>query len=309
MTDQAALQITACNKVYANGFQALNDITLSVKQGSFLALLGPNGAGKSTIINCITNLIDGFTGSIEVFGHSLTSEQSKAKTLIGCVPQELNLNRFETTYNTLINNAGYYGIHKEKAHERALELLETLQLLDKKDTPTGMLSGGMKRRAMIARALMHNPPLLILDEPTAGVDVETRQTTWKLLRSLNQAGMTIILTTHHLDEAESLCDDIAILNHGKVIYSNKMNTLLHSHQQNTFICQSSNKLPSTFTLSCSHKKLNSNSFEIDLKSSSELSNIMQQLNKQSIDIKDIHTPSSKLEAIYIELVQKDKSEL
>ncbi|MBF12860.1 MAG: ABC transporter [Legionellales bacterium] len=306
MIDKTALSIVNCSKTYENNFTALREVNLHVTEGSFLALLGPNGAGKSTIINCITNLIDGYSGTIEVFGHNLVTEQATAKQLLGCVPQEINLNRFETTYNTLMYNAGYHGIDKSAAHDLAIEILDKLKLTHKKDSPTGMLSGGMKRRCMIARALMHKPPLLILDEPSAGVDVETRQSTWQLLRSLNEEGMTIILTTHYLEEAEALCDDIAILNEGQVIYENKMATLLHTHQQNALICSTAQSLPSDFTLSSRHKKIGHNRFEVTLKSTDDLPSIMQEIQQQSIVIKDMHSPSSKLESIYTELLHKER---
>ncbi len=307
MKHTPALSVKHCSKTYPNGFKALDNISFEVEEGSFLALLGPNGAGKSTIINCITNLVDGYSGDINIFGYDLKTQTKQAKTHIGCVPQEINLNRFETTYNTLINNAGYQGISRAEATPKALEVLERLQLLDKKDAQTGILSGGMKRRAMIARALMHEPPLLILDEPTAGVDVETRRSTWDLLKKLNQEGLTIILTTHYLEEAEALCDNIVVVNHGQIIHKNRMDTLLDSHKPNTIICTLQQDIPETLKLNQTHKQLNHNSFIISHSSIDDIPSIFEQLQQQDLRIKNIQNPTSKLESIYIELIEQERN--
>src|SRR5271168_508956 len=221
-----ALSVRGLTKTYKNGIQALKGVDLDVEQGDFFALLGPNGAGKTTLIGIVTSLVNKSAGQANVFGHDIDRELEAAKSCIGIVPQELNFNQFETPYTIVVNQAGFYGIPRPLARERAEKYLKQLQLWDRKDSIARSLSGGMKRRLMIARALMHEPRLLILDEPTAGVDIEIRRSMWEFLRDINQRGTTIILTTHYLEEAETLCRNIAIIDHGNIIERDRMGNLL-----------------------------------------------------------------------------------
>ena len=230
-----ALELKSLYKTYSNGVHALKGINLSVRPGDFIALLGPNGAGKSTTISIVNSLTLKSSGDIFIFGHNLDENPSIAKSYIGVVPQEFNFNIFEKIKNILIDQAGYYGIPRVEAIKRAEKYLKLLELWDKRDTPARSLSGGMKRRLMIARALMHEPKLLILDEPTAGVDVEIRRSMWKLLKALNSDGITIILTTHYLEEAEQLCDRIAIMSAGEIIQDLPKKQLLNLLSVETFI--------------------------------------------------------------------------
>jgi ABC-2 type transport system ATP-binding protein len=224
-----AIEVTNLRKTYAGGTEALKGVTLSVEEGDFFALLGPNGAGKTTMIGILTSLVTASSGSAKVFGASLETNKDLAKTYIGLVPQEFNFNIFEKVIDIVVTQAGYYGIRRAEALERAEELLKALGLWDKRDQPSQSLSGGMKRRLMIARGLIHQPRLLILDEPTAGVDVEMRLGMWDFLRKLNQQGTTIVLTTHYLEEAEELCRNIAIINKGVIAVNESMQGLLERH--------------------------------------------------------------------------------
>ncbi len=223
-----ALQVEGLRKTYDNGVEALKGVTLSVDEGDFFALLGPNGAGKTTIIGIVTSLVNKSGGTVQVFDASIDTNISLAKTYIGVVPQEYNFNIFANVIDIVLTQAGYYGIPRSEALPRAEQLLKDLGLWDKRNSPSQQLSGGMKRRLMIARGLIHNPKLLILDEPTAGVDVEMRLGMWDFLRKLNQEGTTIILTTHYLEEAEELCRNIAIINHGTIVVNKSMKELLDS---------------------------------------------------------------------------------
>jgi ABC-2 type transport system ATP-binding protein len=230
-----ALSIRNLRKTYKNGLEALKGIDLDVKAGDFFALLGPNGAGKSTTIGIISSLVRKTSGTVEVFGHDLDKEREAAKRCIGLVPQEVNFNQFEKVLDIVVNQAGYYGIRRKEALQRAEASLRQLSLWDKRSTVSRHLSGGMKRRLMIARALVHSPKLLILDEPTAGVDIEIRRSMWDFLRKINQEGTTIILTTHYLEEAENLCRHIAIINHGHIVEHNAMAALLRKLHTNRYI--------------------------------------------------------------------------
>src|SRR3954464_11477261 len=230
-----ALSIRGLTKTYQNGVQALKGVDLDVEQGDFFALLGPNGAGKTTLIGILTSLVNKSGGTVSVFGHDLDTELEAAKACIGIVPQELNFNQFETPQTILVNQAGFYGIERALARERAEKYLSLLQLSDKRNKIARGLSGGMKRRLMIARALVHEPKLLILDEPTAGVDIEIRRSMWDFLRGINEQGTTIILTTHYLEEAESLCRNIAIIDEGRIIENDRMSTVLRKLHTETFV--------------------------------------------------------------------------
>jgi len=230
-----ALEISNLNKTYKNGFTALNSVSLSVEKGDFFALLGANGAGKSTLIGIISSLVNKSSGDVSIHGFDLEMQRSEAKAMIGLVPQEFNFNVFEPVEEILLNQAGYYGVPRKEARIRAQQLLEQLELWGKRRSMASELSGGMKRRLMIARALIHRPKLLILDEPTAGVDIEIRRSMWDFLKQLNAAGITIILTTHYLEEAESLCRNIAIINKGDIVENTSMKSLLSRLQTQTFV--------------------------------------------------------------------------
>src|SRR5215475_9653782 len=230
-----ALSLRGLTKTYQNGVQALKGVDLDVERGDFFALLGPNGAGKTTLIGIVTSLVNKNGGEATVFGHDIVRDLEAAKACIGVVPQELNFNQFETPYTIVVNQAGFYGIPRPVARERAEKYLKQLQLWDKRDKMARGLSGGMKRRLMIARALMHEPRLLILDEPTAGVDIEVRRSMWDFLRQINADGTTIILTTHYLDEAETLCRNIAIINGGRIVERDRMSSLLRRLHVETFV--------------------------------------------------------------------------
>ncbi|MDH5602138.1 MAG: ABC transporter ATP-binding protein, partial [Gammaproteobacteria bacterium] len=239
-----ALEIIDLHKTYKNGVKALDGVSLEVKQGDFFALLGPNGAGKSTTIGIISSLVNKSSGEVKIFGHDLDRELETAKSFIGLVPQEFNFNQFEPTIEIVANQAGYYGISRKVAFQRAEKYLKQLGLWEKRRTIGRELSGGMKRRLMIARALVHEPKILILDEPTAGVDIEIRRSMWAFLRDINEQGTTIILTTHYLEEAESLCKHIAIINDGIVIENTEMKTLLAKLHVETFVLNSDKNLES-----------------------------------------------------------------
>jgi ABC-2 type transport system ATP-binding protein len=225
-----ALRIENLRKTYSNGFLALDGISLEVEAGKFFGLLGPNGAGKTTLINSVVSLVRPDSGSVEVFGRDAYSEFREARRMIGVSPQEVNLDRFLTVEETLIFHAGYYGVPKKKARERSDELLERFGLADRRDQRTNTLSGGMKRRVLFARALIHDPKVLFLDEPTAGVDVELRYRLWGYIRELNRGGMTILLTTHYLEEAEALCEDIALINGGNIVARGSSDDLKNDYQ-------------------------------------------------------------------------------
>ena len=243
-----ALSIKNLTKTYANGNQALKGIDLTVDAGDFYALLGPNGAGKTTAIGIISSLVNKSGGKVEIFGHDLDSELEAAKACLGIVPQEINLNLWETVGNTVMNQAGYYGLSGQLRKERVEKYLRALRLWDRRDDTARSLSGGMKRRLMIARALVHEPKLLILDEPTAGVDIEIRRSMWDFLREINAAGTTIILTTHYLEEAESLCRHIAIIDEGTIIEDARMSEVLRKLQREVFVLSLSEQLEEAPTL-------------------------------------------------------------
>ena len=243
-----ALVLEQLRKVYANGVEALSGIDLTVKEGDFFALLGPNGAGKTTVIGIVTSLVNKTTGTVSVFGHDLDGEREAAKSCIGVVPQEVNLNLFEKNENILINQAGYYGVPRSVAKGRAEKYLKAVHLWDRRDDIARNLSGGMKRRLMIARALVNEPRLLILDEPTAGVDIEIRRSMWDLMREINDIGVTIILTTHYLEEAERLCRNIAIIDEGRIIENDTMVSVVRKLQREVFVLTLEESMPEAPTL-------------------------------------------------------------
>lgn len=309
-----ALEISALEKTYKGGFQALKGIDLTVKQGDFFALLGPNGAGKSTSIGVITSLVNKTAGQVKVFGYDIDTDLEKAKSFIGLVPQEFNFSQFEPLVNILVNQAGYYGVSKLVALQRAEKYLKQLELWDKRDEPARALSGGMKRRLMIARALMHEPQMLILDEPTAGVDIELRRSMWDFLRELNEQGITIILTTHYLEEAEMLCRNIAIIDGGEIVEDTSMKKLLAQLDVETFVFD----LQLNLTLdvltqfaeqssSIAYRIIDDHTLEVDLNKSQNLNQVFDQLNAANIEVLSMRNKSNRLEALFVSLINKKLS--
>lgn len=302
---QVALKISNLSKTYDNGFIALKGIDLEVKQGDFFALLGANGAGKSTTIGIISSLINKSAGKVEVFGYDLDTQRELVKQQIGLVPQEFNFNIFEPIIEIIINQGGYYGLDRLSAKQRAEELLKLLDLWDKRKEIAKNLSGGMKRRLMIARALIHSPKLLILDEPTAGVDIEIRRSMWELLTQLNQTGTTIILTTHYLEEAESLCRNIAIINKGKVIKNTSMKGLLAELHTETFVLDLKEnliKLPAIAGIKLRQRDQRTIEVEVDKKRS--LNFLFECLAKHDIRVMSMRNKSNRLEELFMNLVEK-----
>lgn len=303
-----ALTIKNLKKTYKNGTVALKGVDLSVKKGGFFALLGPNGAGKSTVIGIIAALVNKTSGHVEVFGHDMDHNPADVRMQIGLVPQEFNFNIFEPIEEILINQAGYYGINRATARFRAEKNLKQLGLWDKRRTMAKELSGGMKRRLMIARALMHEPQLLILDEPTAGVDIEIRRSMWAFLKQVNQQGTTIILTTHYLEEAESLCNTIAIIDHGITIEQTDMRTLLKRLRKETFILyldKNLKTLPSCpdFEL----RQIDPTTLEIDVLDSQHISDIFKLLNDCDIQVSSMKNKTNRLEQLFVSMVEQNKN--
>jgi len=299
-----ALSINNLSKTYKNGFQALKGIELSVEEGDFLALLGPNGAGKSTVIGIICSLLTKTTGDIEVFGDNLELNTARAKQHIGVVPQELNFNVFEPVIEILVNQAGYYGIKRGIAFKRAEVLLKRLSLWDKHRDSARQLSGGMKRRLMIARSLMHQPRLLILDEPTAGVDIEIRRSMWDFLRELNNSGTSIILTTHYLEEAEQLCNHIAIIDQGNIIKDCKMKDLLSEIDVQCLILDLKNEITEVPVLqSYPMQQTDEKTLEVRVLKHQSLNDLFQQLSVLNIDVVSVRNKSNRLEQLFLDLVK------
>ncbi|MBW5290121.1 MAG: ABC transporter, ATP-binding protein [Candidatus Ruthia sp. Asou_11_S2] len=302
----AALLIQGLKKTYANQLEALKGIDLRVEKGDFFALLGSNGAGKTTVIGIICGLLNKTSGNIEVLGFNQNSHANQVKKLIGLMPQEFNFNPFEPIEEILINQAGYYGIAKSKAKIQAELLLKEVELWDKRFDMAKPLSGGMKRRLMLARALIHQPKILILDEPTAGVDVEIRRSMWRFLSRLNHQGMTIILTTHYLEEAESLCRNIAILNEGEVIKQTSMKALLSQVDQQVLVLESSTKLPQTIvTDNFKCERLDDYSLQVTLGSDVNITNVLQNLSMQGVNVDHVRSTQNRLETLFLCLTNKE----
>jgi ABC-2 type transport system ATP-binding protein len=301
-----ALSIRHLNKTYKNGVQALKDVNLDVHQGDFFALLGPNGAGKSTTIGIICSLVNKTGGEVEVFGHSLDTERALAKMRIGVVPQEFNFNQFEKVHDIVMTQAGYYGIPLGLARERAEIYLRKLGLWDKRGSQARQLSGGMKRRLMIARALVHEPELLILDEPTAGVDIELRRSMWSFLTELNQQGKTIILTTHYLEEAESLCRRIAIIDRGTIVENTDMKSLLEKLHVQTFVLDLAQPLQQPPVVpDFSFRLVDARTLEIELPKEQPLNAVFSALAAEGIAVMSMRNKSNRLEELFIRLVEKN----
>ncbi|GLP95638.1 ABC transporter ATP-binding protein [Paraferrimonas sedimenticola] len=300
-----ALEIKGLTKTYAGGVQALKGIDLSVEQGDFYALLGPNGAGKSTTIGIISSLVHRGEGSVKVFGHDLADELELAKQCIGLVPQEFNFNQFEKVLQIVVNQAGYYGVPRKLAYERAEHYLSQLDLWEKRDSRARELSGGMKRRLMIARALMHQPKLLILDEPTAGVDIELRRSMWDFLRKINGEGVTIILTTHYLEEAEMLCRNIGIIDKGTLVENTSMKSLLAKLHLETFVLDISANSEFELT-SCPWRRVDEHSIEIDVEKDQGLNPVFAELTEKGVQVLSMRNKANRLEELFVGLVEAGK---
>lgn len=301
-----ALKVEQLTKNYPNGVSALKGISLEVKQGDFFALLGQNGAGKSTTISIICSLVKKTSGKVYIFGHDMDQELALAKSLIGVVPQEINFGQFEKISHILINQAGFYGIPKSIAIPRMEKYLKKMGLWEKRDQTAIRLSGGMKRRLMIARALMNEPKLLILDEPTAGVDIELRHTLWNFLIELNQQGTTIILTTHYLEEAEHLCKHVAIIDHGEIIEHANMKSLINRLHRQTIIFDIE-KPAAAFELNhYDYRQLDPTTFEIEIKKGQSLNDLFALLSKQNIRVTSMRNKTNRLEELFIHLISENK---
>lgn len=300
-----AIAISGLKKTYSNGFEALKGISFEVEQGDFIALLGPNGAGKSTTIGVICSLVNKTAGSVSVFGHSIDEHLEAAKRCIGLVPQEFNFSQFETCQQIVVNQAGYYGVPRPVALERAKVVLKQLDLWDKKDSQARMLSGGMKRRLMIARALMHEPKILILDEPTAGVDIEIRRTMWTFLRELNEQGTTIVLTTHYLEEAEQLCRNIAIIDQGTIVENTSMKDLLSRLDIETFILDV-DTIPSELPKmeNVEYRVRDESTIEIDVPKDKALNQVFASLTEKGIRVLSMRNKSNRLEELFVQLTER-----
>ncbi|MBK1726104.1 ABC transporter ATP-binding protein [Halorhodospira neutriphila] len=304
-----ALSVTDLTKTYAEGKIALHGVSLSVDAGAFFGLLGPNGAGKSTLIGIISTLVNKSSGTIRVFGHDLDRDPWAVKSAIGLVPQEFNFNSFETVEQIVLNQAGYYGIPRRLARRRAEHYLQSLGLWERRDSVAGTLSGGLKRRLMIARALVHEPRLLILDEPTAGVDIELRRSMWDFLRHINDQGTTIILTTHYLEEAESLCRDIAIIDEGRIVENTDVKSLLQRLSSHTFLLDVDRvpePLPEVAGFRLEHA--GDHILEAEVPRGRALTELFAALTEHGIAVTSMRNKSNRLEELFVRLLDKDDPE-
>ncbi len=302
-----ALQISELTKTYKGGTQALKGIDLSVQQGDFFALLGPNGAGKSTTIGIICSLVNSSSGSVKVFDFDLNTQSIEAKSCIGLVPQEFNFNQFEQVWQIMLNQAGYYGVSKKQAIPRAEKYLKQLDLWDKRHTQARQLSGGMKRRLMIARALMHEPKILILDEPTAGVDIEIRRSMWTFLEDLNKQGVTIILTTHYLEEAESLCKNVAIIDKGTIVQNTSMKSILATLNIETFILDLAENTDSLSLEGFDYRLVDPHTLEVDIAKDSCLNAVFEQLSNKNVKVLSMRNKSNRLEELFVRMVESGRN--
>ncbi len=300
-----ALEINNLTKIYKNDVKALDNINLNVSQGDFFALLGPNGAGKSSTISIICDLSMKTSGSVKVFGHDIDEHSNAAKSCIGVVPQEINFSQFETCLEIVVNQGGFYGINRRLALERAEKYLKKLDLWTKRNERSRNLSGGMKRRLMIARALVHEPKMLILDEPTAGVDVELRRSMWDFLIDINKQGVTIVLTTHYLEEAESLCKNIAIIDHGKIVENTSMKILLSKLKKETFIfdlTHPTKKLPSMKNFKIN--SIDSTTIEVEVNRKNNINELFEIFNESGINVASMRNKRNRLEELFINLLNE-----
>ena len=300
-----ALSIKNLQKVYAGGTRAVNGIDLDVEEGDFFALLGPNGAGKTTTIGIVTSLVNKTAGRVEVFGHDIDTDFARAKACIGLVPQEINFNQFEKVFDIVVNQAGFYGIPRQQAAERAEKYLKELQLWDKREQPSRNLSGGMKRRLMIARALVHEPKLLILDEPTAGVDIEIRRSMWTFLRKINRAGTTIILTTHYLEEAENLCRNIAIINHGRIVENTRMKNLLEKLHVETFVLDLAERVTELPTFpGYAVAQVDDTTLEVEISKEQSMNELFELLSERNLHVVSMRNKVNRLEELFVRMVEQ-----
>ncbi|GAB1257965.1 ABC transporter ATP-binding protein [Aurantivibrio plasticivorans] len=300
----AALSIKNLSKTYGNNFQALKGISLDVQPGDFFALLGPNGAGKSTTIGIISSLVRKSAGQVAIFGEDIDLDFSAAKSNLGVVPQEFNFNQFEKVEDIVLNQGGYYGMPRKLAKERAEKYLRKLGLWDKRADASRSLSGGMKRRLMIARALVHEPRLLILDEPTAGVDIELRRSMWTFLQEINKAGTTIILTTHYLEEAESLCRNVAIINHGEIVENTSIKQLLTQLNRETFILDTACDIPEGLEIDgYPVNQVDQRCLEVEVEKGRSLNEVFSHLSKAEIAVTSMRNKANRLEELFVSLVE------
>ena len=303
-----ALSIKNLTKTYSNGVQALKGINFDVEAGDFYALLGPNGAGKTTAIGIISSLVNKSDGSVEIFGHSIDTELEQAKACIGLVPQEINMNQFDTVENTVVNQGGYYGLPRHTAMERAEKYLSELKLWDRRKESARNLSGGMKRRLMIARALVHEPKLLILDEPTAGVDIEIRRSMWDFMKRINDEGTTIILTTHYLEEAENLCRHVAIIDEGQIIENARMSDVLRKLQRETFVLSLREPLSSVPDIAPFEATLvQETELEVSIESGMDLNDVFGKLSEKNIGVVSLRNKANRLEELFMGLVENKQA--
>lgn len=299
-----ALEISGLKKIYDNHFEALSGIDLEVEAGDFFALLGPNGAGKSTAIGIISSLVNKTDGVVRVFGHDLDTEKEAVKRCIGLVPQEFNFNQFEKVFDIVAQQAGYYGLNRAHAAQRTEVCLKQLDLWGKRDETSRSLSGGMKRRLMIARALVHEPRLLILDEPTAGVDLEIRRSMWVFLKKINREGTTIILTTHYLEEAESLCRHIAIINRGQIVERSNMKTLLERAHTESFVLDLKAPIEGVPKIDgCEMELLDATTLQVTINKGLTLNQMFVELEKQGVDVLSLRNKENRLEQLFVDLVR------
>ena len=304
-----ALSISNLKKTYKNGFEALKGIDLEVEAGDFFALLGPNGAGKSTAIGIISSLVTLTSGSVSIFGYDLIREREKAKSCIGLVPQEINFNQFDTVKSIVLNQAGYYGTPRKLALERTEICLKQMDLWDKRNSVSRRLSGGMKRRVMIARAMVHAPKLLILDEPTAGVDIEIRRSMWKLMKEVNQQGTTIILTTHYLEEAESLCRNIAIIDQGRIVENSDMLSLLARLNVDHFVLDLAEPLATAPLLEgCHVERISDKVLDVSVPKAIGLNQLFNQLSANNIKVLSLKNKSNRLEQLFMDLIDSKSAQ-
>ncbi|OYD21277.1 ABC transporter ATP-binding protein [Oceanimonas baumannii] len=301
-----ALEIQGLRKTYEGGVEALRSIDLDVEAGDFYALLGPNGAGKSTTIGIISSLVNKSSGTVRVFGYNIDTELEQAKSCIGLVPQEFNFNQFEKVRQIVVNQAGLYGVERKEALIRSERYLKQLDLWDKRDLPARTLSGGMKRRLMIARALMHQPKLLILDEPTAGVDIEIRRAMWDFLKEINAEGITIILTTHYLEEAEMLCRNIGIIDKGRLVENTSMKGLLGKLNVETFILDLSTDSREPFLSGFNWQMVDNHTLEVEVKKEQGLNGVFAQLNEQGVRVLSMRNKANRLEELFVTLVEQGR---
>ncbi len=304
MTNIPALDVVELTKTYANGVEALKGVSLRVEPGDFFALLGPNGAGKSTLIGILSSLVNATSGDARIFGTSIREQRSAAMRLIGLVPQEINFNLFEKPFDICVNQAGFYGIARAEARGRAEKYLKQLQLWDKASQPARTLSGGMKRRLMIARAMMSEPRLLILDEPTAGVDIEIRRSMWKFVSAINAAGTTVILTTHYLEEAEQLCRNIAIIDKGRIIENTSMKRLLSRLDVETFVldlAEACERLPEVPDVKLA--RVDEHTIEAEMSRAHDLNSLFAALSQAGITVRSMRNKANRLEELFVRLVE------